>query len=134
VRSLHAEFSFLSKYYNVLYQSFMPNCKITVAVVRRYYSISNAVEKYISSGLTTRVRLKRVLNFLLVSLDRDKCYEKFASILNAATVLPQRMIKGELSYKDNSMMSCYISEWVWDLENKSVHRINARGSTTPCKL
>jgi len=94
VRSLHAEFSFLGRYYNVFYQSFIPNCKVTLAVVRQYYSIGDAIEKYISSGLTARVRLKRVLNFLLVSLDRDKCYEKFASILNAATVIPQRMIKG----------------------------------------
>ncbi|XP_065894615.1 uncharacterized protein [Dysidea avara] len=104
-------FSFLSKYYYTLYQSLIPNYKLTLSVVRQRHNISDTVEKYILSGRTARACLQRILNILILSLDTDQDYERFIDFLNAATVLadlPQRMIKA---------FSCHCSTSTYEPSN-----------------
>ena len=55
------------------------------------------MEEYISTGNTANVRIERLLNFLLVSLDTEKDYMKFCVVINSISImtnLPYRMVAG----------------------------------------
>ena len=91
------EYLFLNKYYFVLYNSIIPNCRITLPVLHQYYNISKDIEDYILHGTSAKVCVQRLLNFLLVSLNVEKNYMKFCSIINLVTVmttLSYKMITG----------------------------------------
>ena len=93
------EFSFLVRYYHSLYQSFIPNCSITIARLHQHISIPDNVEKHILSGTSRRNRCQRLLDYLLVQLDTDRNYMQFCyylSIVSVMTNLPYRMIAGQL--------------------------------------
>ena len=93
------EFSFLVRYYHSLYQSFIPNCSITIVTLRQHISIPDNVEKYILSGTSRRNCCQRLLDYLLVQLDTDRNYMQFCyylSIVSVMTNLPYRMIAGQL--------------------------------------
>ena len=93
------EFPFLIRYYNLLYQSLIPNCFLTLNTVQRYYDISQSGLKLILEGPTVKVRVQRLLNFLLKSLNADKDHVKFCNVISSITVLgdlPHKLIKGIL--------------------------------------
>ena len=87
----------MTRYYYLLYNSIIPNCRITLPILHQYYNISRDVEDYILTGETARDRIKNLLNFLLVCLDSDKDYMKFCVVINSISVmtnLSHRMIEG----------------------------------------
>ena len=91
------EFSFLIRYYSMLYQSLIPNCKLTISTLRQHISISDNIEQYIISAASHRTSCQRLINFLLTHLYYEKDYMKFCYLLyiiSAMTNLPYRLITG----------------------------------------
>jgi len=91
------EFPFLIRYYNLLYQSLIPNCYLTLNTVQRYYNISQSGLKLILTAPTVKVRVQRLLNFLLKTLNADKDHVKFCNVISSITViddLPHKLTKG----------------------------------------
>ena len=86
-RFLFAEYLFLNRYYYVLCNSIIPNCRITLPILHQYYNISKDMEDYILLGTSAKVCVQRLLNFLLVSLDMEKDYVKFCDVINLVTVM-----------------------------------------------
>ena len=72
----------------------MPNCKLSVEVLRRHYHISSEVISFICSGRTIRICNQRVLTFLLTEFEKDYNISKFLSIVEQLIQLPdlRRMI------------------------------------------
>ena len=91
------EFLFLIRYYSLLYQSLIPNCKLTLHTLRQHISISNNIEQYIVGAASHRIRCQRLINFLLTHLNSGKDYMQFCYYLNTISVmtdLPYRLIAG----------------------------------------
>jgi len=91
------EFSLLTRYYNLLYQSLIPNCCLTLNTVQRYYDISQSEQKLILTGPTVKIRVQYLLNFLMKSLNADKDHVKFCNVISAITVmgdLPHKLTEG----------------------------------------
>ena len=86
-RFLSAEYLFLNKYYYVLCNSIIPNCRITLPILHQYYNIGKDMEDYILLGTSAKVCVQRLLNFLLVSLDMERDYVKFCDVINLVTVM-----------------------------------------------
>ena len=87
----------MSRYYYLLNQSIIPNCRITLPILRQYYTVNRDVEDYILTGTTAKVCVQRLLNFLLVSLDNEKDHMKFCVVINSISVmtnLSYRLIAG----------------------------------------
>ena len=94
-----AEFSFLAKYYSLLYQSFIPNCSLTITTLRYHCSIPRNVENYILNENNRRKRCQRLLDFLLVQLDSHRDYMQFCyylTLVSVITNLPFRLIAGKV--------------------------------------
>ena len=80
-----------------MYQSLIPNCRVTLSVIKQHYTINDATEQYIITGPTARARVQRLLNFLLTCLNADKDHIKFCTLINSITVLselPHKMNEG----------------------------------------
>ena len=93
------EFSFLIRYYSLLYQSLIPNCKLTLHTLRQHISISDNIEQYIVNPASHRTRCQRLINFLLIHLYSEKDYMQFCyhfNIISVLTDLPYRLIAGTL--------------------------------------
>ena len=93
------EFSFLIRYYSLLYQSLIPNCKLTINTLRQHITISDNVEKYIVGAASHRTSCQRLINFLLTRLYSVKDYMQFCyhlNIISVMTNLPYRLIAGIL--------------------------------------
>ena len=109
----YAEFSFLNKFYCLLYQSLIPNCSLTIKTLRQeHLNISHSVQQYILSGDGRRLRCQRLINFLLVHLDNVKDYSQFCHYLNLVTIitdLPYRMIAGIQMY--DSVYNCNLNNY-----------------------
>ena len=93
------EFSFLIRYYSLLYQSIIPNCKLTINTLRQHISISDNIEQYIVGAASHRTICQRLINFLLTRLHSEKDYMQFCCHLNIISVLtdlPYRLIAGTL--------------------------------------
>ena len=92
------EFSFLITHYNLLYQSIIPNPKLTITTLSRHLSIDENVTKYIYDGSTHRIQCQRILNFLLVNVaDGVQDYMQFCYCFGAISVLtylPYKIIGG----------------------------------------
>ena len=91
------EFSFLIRYYSLLYQSLIPNCKLTINTLRQHITISDNVEKYIVGAASHRTSCQRLINFLLTRLHLVKDYMQFCyhlNIISVMTDLPYRLIAG----------------------------------------
>ena len=91
------EFSFLIRYYSLLYQSLIPNCKLTINTLRQHISISDNIEQYIVGAASHRTSCQRLINFLLTRLYSDKDYMQFCyhlNIISVMTDLPYRLITG----------------------------------------
>ena len=87
----------MNRYYYVLYQSIIPNCRIALPILHQFYSISKDMEDYILTGASAKACTQKILNFLLVCLDNEKDYMKFCVVINSVSVmtnLPYRMIAG----------------------------------------
>ena len=93
------EFSFLIRYYSLLYQSLIPNCKLTINTLRQHISISDNIEQYIVGAASHRTSCQRLINFLLTRLYSEKDYMQFCyhlNIISVMTDLPYRLIIGTL--------------------------------------
>ena len=87
----------MNRYYYLIHNSIIPNCRITLPILHQYYTVSRDVEDYILTGTTAKVCVQRLINFLLVNLDNEKDYMKFCVVINSISVmtnLPYRMIAG----------------------------------------
>ena len=93
------EFSFLIRYYSLLYQSLIPNCKLTLHTLRQHISISDNIEQYIVGAASHRTSCQRLINFLLTRLYSEKDYMQFCyhlNIISVMTDLPYRLGPGRL--------------------------------------
>ena len=77
----------LNKCYYFLYQSLIPNCKLTIKILRRHFTITDQVEQYILSGDSRRSCCQRVMNMLLVHLDIVKDHHQFCNWLDSVSVM-----------------------------------------------
>ena len=73
--------------YNLLYQSLIPNSKLTINTLKVHLKFSNCVESYILSGRNPRIRCQRILNMLIVHLDRERDYAQFCHLINMISVI-----------------------------------------------
>ena len=64
----------------------MPNCKVTIANIRKHCDLSDEVEKEILESECARMRCQRLLNVMLENLNADKDYMKFCYLLFLSTV------------------------------------------------
>ena len=93
------EFSFLNRYYSLLYQSLIPNCKLTLHTLRQHIIISDNIEQYIVGAANHRTSCQRLINFLLARLYSEKDYMQFCyhlNIISVMTDLPYRLIAGNV--------------------------------------
>ena len=93
------EFSFLIRYYSLIYQSVIPNCILTLHTLHQHISISDNIEQYIVSAASHRTRCQRLVDFLLIRLYSEKDYMQFCyhlNIISVMTNLPYRLITGIL--------------------------------------
>ncbi|XP_065885277.1 uncharacterized protein [Dysidea avara] len=93
------EFSFLIKQYYLLYQSLIPNCKLTIKLLKQHIEITSDVERFIVNGESSRIRCQRIINLLLVQLDTTRNYKHFCCLLNMVTVmtyLPDKLMAGTM--------------------------------------
>ena len=110
------EFSFLIRYYSLLYQSLIPNCKLTLHTLRQHIGISDNIEQYIVSAASHRTRCQRLVNFLLTRLYSEKDYMQFCyhfNIISVMTNLSYRLIAGTYivtTYKHICIGSIAISD------------------------
>ena len=81
------EFSFLIRYYNLLYQSLIPNCKLTINILKQHLEISIDVESFIVNGESSRIRCQRIINLLLVYLDTTRDYKRFCCLFNMISIM-----------------------------------------------
>ena len=91
------EFSILIRYYNLLYQSLIPNCKLTIEILKQHLEIPSDVESYIVNGESSRIRCQRIINLLLVQLDTTRDYKQFCDLFNMISImidLPDKLRKG----------------------------------------
>ena len=83
---LSTGYSFLATNYNLLYQCIMPNCRVTIANIRKHCDLSDEVEKEILKSTCARLRCQQLLNVMLEILNADKDYMKFCYLLFLSTV------------------------------------------------
>ena len=95
---IYTEFSFLIRYYNLLYQSLIPNSKLTINTLKVHLKITDCVESYILGGRNPRTRCQRILNMLIVHLDRERDYAQFCHLINMVSVtdLSHRLSTGAM--------------------------------------
>ena len=74
------------RYYNLLYQSLIPNCKLTVKTLKLHVEIPSNVENFVINGETSRIRCQRIINFLLVQLDTTRNYNQFCNLLDKISI------------------------------------------------
>ena len=99
------EFLFLIRYYNLLYQSLIPNCKLTIKTLKQHLEIPSDVESFIVNGETSRIRCQRIINLLLIQLDTTRDYKHFCYLFNMISVmtdLPYKLRTG--IYGDNMIV------------------------------
>jgi len=80
------EFSFLATCYNLLYQSLIPNCKLTTKILKQNLEIPGDVESFIVNGESSRIRCQRIINLLIVQLDATKDCKYFCDLFNMISV------------------------------------------------
>ena len=67
--------------------------------MKEHLEISDNTKDYILEGDNPRIRCQRVLNLLIVHLDRERDYMKFCFLFNMISVisdLPYRLITGNV--------------------------------------
>ena len=75
----------------------MPNCKLTIKILKQHLEVSSDVESFIVNGESSRIRCQRIINLLLVQLDTTRDYKNFCNLFNMISVmtdLPDKLRKG----------------------------------------
>lgn len=67
----------------------MPNCKLCVEVVKRYYRVSHQAISFILSGRNMRVCNQRLLTFILTEFERDYDILRFCVVIEQLIQLPE---------------------------------------------
>ena len=91
------EFVFLNRLYSLLYQSLIPNCELTINTLKEHMEICDDTRNYILEGVDPRIKCQRVINMLVVHLDKTRDYMQFCCLINLISVLtdlPYRLISG----------------------------------------
>jgi len=99
------EFSFLIRYYYLLYQSLIPNCKLTIKILKQHFEIPSDVESFVVNGKSTRIRCQRIINLLLVQLDNTRDYKQFCHFFNIISVMTDLTDKLSEGRNDNNTFS-----------------------------
>ena len=101
------EFSFLIRCYNFLYQSLIPNCNLTIKILKQHLKVPKEVESFIVGGENSRIRCQRIINLLLVQLDTTRDYKHFCDLFSKISVmtdLPDKLMTGKIydyQFKEN---------------------------------
>jgi len=67
----------------------MPNCKLSVDVLKRYYKTSSQVVSFILNGSNTRICNQRVLTFILNEFEKDYDILRFCVVIEQLIQLPE---------------------------------------------
>ena len=89
----------MTRYYNLLYQSLIPNCQLTINILKKHLEIPSDVESFIVNGESSRIRCQTIVNLLLVQLDNTRDYKHFCYLFNKITImtdLPDKLRTGIL--------------------------------------
>ena len=72
------------------------NSKLIINTLKVHLKISDCVESYILSGRNPRTRCQRILNILIVHLDKEKNYAQFCHLINMVSItdLSNRLCTG----------------------------------------
>jgi len=97
------EFSFLIRYYNLLYQSLIPNCKLTIKILKQHLEISSDVENFVLNGESSTIRCQRIINLLLVQLDTARKCKHFCDLFDMISVIPDLPDKLRTGTYDDNM-------------------------------
>ena len=95
---IYIEFSFLTTHYALLYQSIIPNPRLSIATLCKHLNIDKNVVKYICDGSCPRIHCQRILNVLLVNLENVRDHMQFCyqfSLISVLADLPCKMITGK---------------------------------------
>ena len=106
-------FTILIKYYNLLYQSIIPNSNLIISILKQHLSIPPQTETFLLSGENRRIKSQKILNWLLVTLDSNRDYKQFCSLIGTVSVLtdlPHRLIRGNL-YCINAIYTIHTYIW-----------------------
>ena len=86
----------------------MPNCKLSVEILRRYYRVSREVISFILSGSNMRICNQRLLTFILTEFDKDYDILRFCAVVEQLIQLPElRRIADKLR---NGLFSTYFCD------------------------
>ena len=91
------EFSFLIRYYNMLYLSILPNFELVITVLKQHIEVPYNVEGFLVSDQRPRIRCQKILNYLLVQLNTNKDCKKFCVVfhmISAMSDLSERLLEG----------------------------------------
>ncbi|XP_065907106.1 uncharacterized protein [Dysidea avara] len=111
------EFQFLIRYYNLLYQSLIPNCKLTINTLRQHIDISDDVVQYVVGAASRRTSSQRLVNFLLHRLNSDKNYMQFCYHLNIISIFTDLSDKLITEYNNND-------RWGHNAQGLVLHKMN----------
>ena len=67
----------------------MPNCKLSVEILRHYYRTSQQVISFILNGSNVRIRNQRLLTFLLTEFEKDYDILRFCAVIEQLIQLPE---------------------------------------------
>ncbi|XP_065894140.1 uncharacterized protein [Dysidea avara] len=119
------EFSFLIRYYDLLYQSLIPNCKLTIKTLKQHIEIPSDVESFIVNGESSRIRCQRIINLLLVQLDTTRDYKYFCYLFNMISVMTDLPDKLRTEFHHTPY---------WDDDITQYHHTNNNGSDVNSSL
>ena len=103
-------FSFLSSHYSLLYQALIPNCKLTINILKEHLEVSDSAREYVLEGDNPRMKCQRVLNLLIGHLDNERNYLQFCHLFSMISVmsdLPNKLIAGTL-YIQYYLLATYV--------------------------
>lgn len=67
----------------------MPNCKLSVDILKRYYRVSQNVITFILSGRNMRICNQRLLTFILNEFVKDYDFLRFCVVIENLIQLPE---------------------------------------------
>ena len=92
----------------------MPNCKLSVEVLKRYYRVHSQVASFILGGRNMRVCNQRLLTFILVEFEKDYDILRLCLVLEQLIQLPElRKIADKLrnGLCQHNFMMIYCDIW-----------------------
>ena len=79
----------------------MPNCKLTIKILKPHLEIPSDVESFILNGESSRISCQRIINLLLVELDITRDYKQFCHLFNLISVMTDLTDKLRAGMYDN---------------------------------